>query len=87
MSTRLSHPAESRASNGIFFKIVGEGVPLLLLHGVMASGEMFDPLVPFLQSGFRMLIPDLRGHGKSGELTGPYDVPALAADLDAVIAE
>ena len=58
-----------------------------LLHGVMATGEMFDPLVPFLQSGFRMLIPDLRGHGKSGELPGPYDVPALAADLDPVIAE
>jgi len=87
MSTRLSHPAESRASNGIFFRVVGEGEPLRLLHGVMATGEMFDPLVPFLQSGFRMLIPDLRGHGKSGELPGPYDVPALAADLDPVIAE
>ena len=87
MPTRLPHPAESRASNGIFFKVVGEGEPLLLLHGVMATGEMFDPLVPLLKSGFRMLIPDLRGHGKSGELPGPYDVPALAADLDAVIAE
>ena len=66
MSTRLSHPAVYRASNGIFFRVVGEGEPLRLLLGVMATGEMFDPLVPFLQSGFRMLIPDLRGHGKSG---------------------
>jgi pimeloyl-ACP methyl ester carboxylesterase len=34
-----------------------------------------------------MLIPDLRGHGKSGELPGPYDVPELTSDLDAVLEE
>jgi 3-oxoadipate enol-lactonase len=34
-----------------------------------------------------MLIPDLRGHGRSGDLSGPYDVAALAADLDIVLAE
>jgi 3-oxoadipate enol-lactonase len=77
---------EYRASNGIFFRIVGDGEPLLLLHGLLASGAMFDPLVPLLQNGFRMLIPDLRGHGKSSDLPGPYDVPGLTADLEAVIA-
>ena len=28
---------------------------------------MFDPLVALLRDRFRMLIPDLRGHGKSGK--------------------
>src|SRR5262245_39651498 len=86
----MSSPApaqEHRASNGIFFRIEGEGEPLLLLHGLMVSGTMFDPLVELLRDRFRMLIPDLRGHGKSGDLPGPYDVPALAADLNAVLAE
>ena len=78
---------EHRAADGIFFRLVGAGEPLLLLHGLMASGAMFDPLLPFLQDGFRMIIPDLRGHGRSGDLAGPYDVAGLAADLDAVIAE
>jgi 3-oxoadipate enol-lactonase len=78
---------EYRASNGIFFRIEGEGEPLLLLHGVMASGTMFDPLIELLRDRFRMLIPDLRGHGKSGDLGGPYDVAALTADLDVVLAE
>jgi pimeloyl-ACP methyl ester carboxylesterase len=87
MSARPSCPAEFRASNGIFFKTVGDGEPLLLLHGLMATGEMFGPLVAPLQDRFRMLIPDLRGHGKSGGLPGPYDVPALAADLETVMAE
>jgi 3-oxoadipate enol-lactonase len=87
MSMKPTTIGEYRASNGIFFKTVGDGEPLLLLHGLLASGAMFDPLVSLLQSGYRMIIPDLRGHGKSGDLPGPYDVPGLAADLDAVIAE
>jgi 3-oxoadipate enol-lactonase len=78
---------ESRASNGIFFRIEGEGEPLLLLHGLMVSGAMFDPLVALLRTRCRMLIPDLRGHGKSRNVDGPYDVAALASDLDRVLAE
>jgi len=41
---------EYRASNGIFFKTVGDGEPLLLLHGLLASGAMFDPLVPLCKA-------------------------------------
>ena len=76
-----------RASNGIYYRIEGEGEPLLLLHGLMVAGVMFDPLVALLRDRFRMLIPDLRGHGKSSDIDGPFDVPALAEDLDTVLAE
>ena len=86
MST-LATSNEYRASNGIFFRIEGEGEPLLLLHGLLATGAMFDPLVELLRDRFRMLIPDLRGHGKSGHLDGPYDVATLTADLDIVLAQ
>ena len=63
---------DGRASNGIFYRVVGAGEPLLLLHGIMVSGDMFDPLVALLSDRFRVLIPDLRGHGRSGALPGPY---------------
>ncbi len=86
MSTTIASNT-SRASNGIFFRIEGEGEPLLLLHGLLATGRMFDPLVELLRGRFRMLIPDLRGHGNSGDLGGPYDVAALAADLDIVMTD
>jgi pimeloyl-ACP methyl ester carboxylesterase len=76
-----------RASNGIYYRVAGEGEPLLLLHGLLASGTMFDPLIELLRDRFRMVVPDLRGHGNSGQLGGPYDVAALAADLAAVQTE
>lgn len=41
---------EYRAPNGIFYKVIGDGEPLLLLNGLMAIGAMFDPLVVLLQS-------------------------------------
>jgi pimeloyl-ACP methyl ester carboxylesterase len=85
MPAQRPPPGERRAPNGIFYTTAGLGEPLLLLHGLMVSGAMFDPLVALLQSDFRIIVPDLRGHGRSGELPGPYDVPALAADLDAVL--
>jgi len=78
---------ERRAPNGLYYRVIGRGAPLLLLHGLMGSGEMFDPLVDLLRDDFRLLIPDLRGHGQSGGMSGPYNVSALAGDLDAVMAE
>ena len=53
----------------------------------MVSGAMFDPLVVHLRDRFRILIPDLRGHGRSGYVGGPNDVASLASDLDTVLSE
>jgi 3-oxoadipate enol-lactonase len=86
MST-LAPSKEYRASNGIFFRVEGKGERLVLLHGLLVAGAMFNPLVDLLQNRYRILIPDLRGHGNSGDLDGPYDVATLSADLDVVLAE
>jgi pimeloyl-ACP methyl ester carboxylesterase len=79
--------AECQASNGLYYRVIGRGAPLLLLHGLMVSGATFDPLVELLRDDFRMLIPDLRGHGKSAPMGGPLDVATLAGDLKAAMAE
>ncbi len=44
----------------------GEGIPLVLLHGVGGDHRVWYPLVRSLPRGFRVLAPDLPGHGKSG---------------------
>lgn len=46
-------------------EVHGEGAPVLLVHGFPLSREMWRPLVPLLSDRFRLILPDLRGHGAS----------------------
>jgi pimeloyl-ACP methyl ester carboxylesterase len=59
----------------------GSGPPLLLIHGLMISGDMFEPVVEHFAARHRVIVPDLRGHGRSRALPPPYTVPQLASDL------
>jgi pimeloyl-ACP methyl ester carboxylesterase len=65
----------------LFVEQSGAGTPLLLIHGLMASGAMYEPVLPALARRYRVIVPDLRGHGRSGTLPGPYHVEQLARDL------
>jgi pimeloyl-ACP methyl ester carboxylesterase len=45
---------------------VGEGTPVLLLHGFPATRHLWSHVVPLLgNSGYRLLVPDLVGYGES----------------------
>jgi pimeloyl-ACP methyl ester carboxylesterase len=65
----------------VFVRQAGAGRPLVLLHGLLVSGEMFDPLVGAWSARHRLIVPDLRGHGRSAHLPGPYTVGQQAADV------
>jgi 3-oxoadipate enol-lactonase len=65
----------------LYFTKQGSGPPLLLVHGVMITGEMFAPVVEHFAMQHRVIVPDLRGHGRSRDLPLPYTVPQLASDL------
>ena len=58
----------------------GDGVPVLLLHGVPETSSVWRDLAPRLADGRRVLAPDLPGLGGSS-YSGPYDVPSLVAQL------
>jgi pimeloyl-ACP methyl ester carboxylesterase len=73
--------AHITAGASLFFQQAGQGAPLVLLHGLGANGAMFDPIVPAFTPQHQVIVPDLRGHGRSRDLPGPYDVPQLAADV------
>src|SRR5262249_39218531 len=66
----------------------GEGEPTaVLLHGNGGNAHWWDALVPGLLSGWRLVAPDLRGHGESDWAEPPrYAVADFAGDLDAVLA-
>ncbi len=70
-----------KSSDLVYYKESGSGSPLLLVHGLMATGEMFDPAVEFFASHHRLIIPDLRAHGHSRGLPPPYTPAQMASDL------
>ncbi len=43
------------------------GAPLVLIHGYTDNARDWVPLVPYLSGRFRLLLVDLRGHGRSGK--------------------
>ncbi len=55
--------------------------PLLLLHSLGTDHRVWQPQVEALARTFRVLRPDLRGHGASGVPAGPYAIEGMARDL------
>ena len=63
----------------------GSGPPLLLVHGLMVPGEMFEPVIEHFGTRHRVIVPDLRGHGRSRGLAPPYTAAQLASDLSRLL--
>lgn len=63
----------------------GAGPAILLVHGWAVHGGFFAPLQAALQTEFRVITPDLRGHGLSAGQPGPATMDALADDLAALM--
>jgi lipase len=61
-----------------------DGVPLLALHGLTGHGARWRALATEQLSGYRVLAPDLRGHGRSTSLP-PWTLEQHAADVLRVI--
>jgi pimeloyl-[acyl-carrier protein] methyl ester esterase len=59
---------------------IGQGRPLVLLHGWSISAAVFNEVARLLASDFRLLIPDLPGHGGSSPAL-QNDLAGIAADL------
>src|SRR5580765_7281994 len=75
---------------GTEYEVTGEGPPVVLLHGFPDSGRLWRHQVPALAgAGFQVIVPDLRGYGRSDKPMGvdAYSIPLLAGDVLAVLAD
>jgi pimeloyl-ACP methyl ester carboxylesterase len=75
---------------GIEYQVTGQGRPVILLHGFPDSGRLWRNQVPTLaDAGFQVIVPDLRGYGRSGKPAEieAYSLLLLAADVGAVLAD
>jgi pimeloyl-ACP methyl ester carboxylesterase len=59
--------------------------PLILLHGGLGSGEMFEPILPALTADHRVIAVDLQGHGRTADIDRPLDTRLMADDIAALI--
>lgn len=58
---------------------------LVMLHPLGLDGGLFDPLLPLLPAGLRIIRPDLRGHGQTDTPAPPYTMGALIRDLERLL--
>lgn len=63
----------------------GTGPDILCLHGAGASAHSWHRLVPYLEPRFRMIAPDLPGHGFTRSPRGRCRLPEVARDLAALL--
>ena len=81
-------PMRSFALNGIdmAYRELGTGDPLVLLHGFgSCAEEAWAPFVDSLATRYRLILPDLRGHGRSTNPSDQFSHRQSAADVLALL--
>jgi pimeloyl-ACP methyl ester carboxylesterase len=70
----------------IWYAAYGAGIPVILLHGGLGhSGNWGYQVLALVENGYRAILIDSRGHGRSTRDEQPYTYELLASDVLAVI--
>ncbi|WP_207102395.1 alpha/beta fold hydrolase [Paracoccus shandongensis] len=76
----------TRDGTTLYVRDWGQGRPVVLIHGWPLNGDSWEyQAVRLAEAGFRVIAPDRRGFGRSGQPWDGYDYDTLADDLAAVI--
>jgi len=84
---------EARDGVRLAWREMGEGRPVVLLHGLFSNAEVnwikFGTAERIAREGFRVIMPDLRVHGSSDAPHEPEQYPAdvLVRDLEDLVAQ
>jgi pimeloyl-ACP methyl ester carboxylesterase len=69
----------------LYFEVHGTGEPLILLHGFSGSSQDWAGVVAEWRNEFQLIVPDLRGHGRSAILSKPFRHRDAAVDVFALL--
>jgi 3-oxoadipate enol-lactonase len=69
----------------IAYDVLGSGSPVVLLHPFPVDHEFWLPAAKALESRYRLILPDLRGHGLSGVGEGPATMEKHASDIARIL--
>lgn len=86
---QIQSQPEGRTANvngmQMYYEMYGEGFPLVLLHGFKASGQVWKPVIPEFVTKHKVIVPDLRGHGRSTNPLKQFTHRQAALDLLALL--
>jgi pimeloyl-ACP methyl ester carboxylesterase len=73
--------------NGIrlHYLVGGQGSAVVLLHGYAETSHMWRPIMPLLAQRHTVIVPDLRGAGRSAKPASGYDKKNMAIDIQELI--
>ena len=76
-------------ANGVnyYYEVHGEGEPLLLLHGGLATIDSFGPSLPALSAQRQVIAVDLHGHGRTALGGRAIDLYDMADDMAVLLTE
>jgi len=74
----LEHVSVKAGGHTLSSYAFGEGPPVILLHGLAATKLSYLPVLPALARRYRVVVPDLPGHGESTKPRARY-TPAYFA--------
>ena len=80
----------AKANDGteLYYKDWGKGAPVVLIHGWPLTGDTFDPPgIALAERGFRAIIPDRRGFGRSDKPWDGNDYDTYTDDVAAILDE
>jgi len=69
----------------MYYEVRGEGEPLLLLHGGMGIGNDWRHIFAADPDGYRVIVPDMRGHGRSTNPAKRFTFRECGRDLLALL--
>ena len=69
----------------LFYEETGHGLPVILLHGYPFDHTIWNPLVPLLKAEVRLILPDLRGLGRSPVPDGVFSMQDMAGDVKEIM--
>lgn len=77
---------KSNKSQSLFYRELGQGQPIVILHGIFGSSDNWLTQARILSEHYRVLSLDLRNHGQSFH-DDQFDYPVMVSDLEAFIDE
>jgi len=69
----------------IYYEIIGQGDPLLFIHGLGSSSRDWQDQIDSFSKTHQVIVFDVRGHGQSDKPDGPYSIPLFAKDTALLI--